>query len=63
MKYKNGRIKVDLGQIIFIYLHALYDLKMYYFTLKRRNINLSEPTIKGSETYRLLHVRKVNKPT
>jgi len=24
-KYKNGRIKVDLGQIIFIYLHALYS--------------------------------------
>jgi len=23
-KYKSGRIKVDLGWIIFIYLHALY---------------------------------------
>jgi len=22
-KYKNGRIKVDLGQLIFIYLHTL----------------------------------------
>jgi len=28
-KYKNGRIKVDLAQIFFIYWHALYRMSSY----------------------------------